>query len=112
MDLFGKTAGDLQENVVIGSNSISGTLKYVDDYYGFSSDTSLQYGNYLVIHAESDDDATITVKVTNPVTLDEDGIAVLRIADKDSQTLTVVANKDGRETTKVYSLSGLTCNNE
>ena len=102
---------DLQSNVVIGANSITGTLKYVEDYTGFSSDPSLRYGHYLVIHAESPDvdDATISVKVTNPVTLDSDGIAVLRIADKDSQTLTVVASKPGYETTtKVYSLSGLT----
>lgn len=112
MDLFGKTVSDLQNSVAIGSSAITGTLNYVDDYTGFSGNAAEQAGNYLVIHAETPgvDDATITVKVTNPVTLDEDGIVVLRIADKDSQTVTVVASKDGYESiTKVYSLRDLVC---
>ena len=111
-DLFGKTVTDLQENVVVGKSGITGKLFYVDDYTGFSSDTALQQGNYVVIHAEvpDADDVTISVKVTNPVTLDDDGIAVLRIADKNSQTITVVASKEGYESvTKVYSLNGLEC---
>ena len=112
VDLFGKTVTDLQSNVIIGSSSIGGTLKHVDDYTGFSSDTSLQFGNYIVIHAEvpNVDDVTITVKVTDTVTLDEDGIAVLRISDKNSQTITVVASKEGYESvSKVYRLNRLTC---
>ena len=110
-DLFGKTVSDLQSGITIGADSITGTLKYVSDYTGFSGDTALQSGNYLVLHsASSVDGAVITVKVTNPVTLDADGIAVLRIADKDTQTVTITANKEGYEsTTKVYTLSGLTC---
>ena len=52
---------------------------------------------------------TITVTVTDPVTLDEDGIVVLRIADKSTQTIKVVASKEGfKSVTKVYGLSGLT----
>lgn len=84
----------------------------MSDYTGFSSDSSLTSGNYLVIHAEvpDEDDVTITVKVTNPVTLDSDGIVVLRIADKNSQTVTVVASKDGYEpVTKVFKLNDLVC---
>lgn len=114
-DLFGKNVDDLQANVVIGRSTITGTLKYIDDYDGFSGDTSLNSGNYLVIHAEvpDTDGVTITVKVTDPVTLDEDGIAVLRIADKSSQTVTVVASKDCcGSVTKVFDLSGLVCENE
>lgn len=113
VDLFGKTVSDLQDEIVIENNAISGTLKYVDDYTGFSGDVSLQSGNYIALHfsVPEVDDVTITVTVTNPVVLDEDGIAVLRIADKSSQTITVVASKDGYESvTKVLTLSGLTCN--
>lgn len=112
VDLFGKTVTDLQDNIAIRNGAISGTLKYVADYTGFSGDASLQSGNYIAIQASVPgvDDVTITVKVTNPVTLDEDGIAVLRIADKSSQTITVVASKDGfAPVTKVYSLSELYC---
>lgn len=111
-DLFGKVLSDLQDDIEIGDDSITGTLKYVDDYTGFSGDQALQSGNYIAVHASVPevDDVTITVKVTNLVVLDEDGIAVLRIADKSSQTITVVASKEGYESvTKVFNLSGLTC---
>ena len=113
-DLFGKTADDLQENIVIGSNNaITGTLKYVDDYssaFGTGEDS----GNYIVLKFESDEDATITAEVVNgvhgPITLDEDGILVARIADKSSQSIRVVASKDGATSvTKIYTLDGLTC---
>lgn len=113
-DLFGLTVSDLQSNVVIGKNAITGTLHYIDDYStAFSGDEA--EGNYLAIHASAPDvdDATISVKITNPVTLDPDGIFVGRIRDKDSQTITVVASKEGYESvTKVYDLSGLICETE
>ena len=111
-DLYGKVISDLQEDIEIDNDAITGTLKYVSDYTGFSGDQALQSGNYIAIHASVPevDDATIIVKVTNPVTLDEDGIAVLRIADKSSQTITVVASIEGYESVeKVFDLSGLTC---
>lgn len=90
-------------------------MNYVADYDGFSGDSSLNHGNYLAIHAEVPglEDAVITVKVTNPVTLDDDGIAVLRIADKSSQTVTVVASKEGYDSvTRVFDLSELDCEAE
>ena len=112
VDLFGKTVNDLQTGVTIGEDSITGTLLYVDDYTGFSSNPAEQSGNYLVIHCEVNDSTPITVEVVNgthgPVTLDPDGIAVLRIADKDTQSIRVVSG----DITKNYSLTGLTCNEE
>ena len=109
-DLFGKHASDLQTGVSFGRNSVTGTLKYVDDYTQFSSDPELQKGNYIAFHAQANvDGATITAKITKTSTLDADGIGVFRVGDKDSQTLTVVAKKEGYEdVTKVFSLSGLT----
>lgn len=112
-DLFGKTASDLQTGIVVGDTGIEGTLKYVADYssaYGAGEDS----GNYIVLHYGTNVPATITVEVVNgvhgPVTLDEDGIAILRIADKSTQTIQVVASADGFETlTKTFSLTGLTC---
>ena len=109
-NLFGYTVDELQDNIVIGTNAIIGTLKYIDDYstaFGPGEDS----GNYIAIHASVPDvdDVTITVTVTNPSVLDDDGICVLRIADKSSQTITVVASKEGySDVTKVYDLSGLT----
>lgn len=112
VDLFGKVASDLQEDVAVEGNAIEGTLKYVDDYTGFSSVAAQQSGNYIALHAEVPgvDDVTITVKVTEEVELDEDGIAVLRIADKNSQTIKIVASKDGyRSVSKTFTLTGLVC---
>ncbi len=113
VDLFGKVSSDLQENVAINGVAISGTLKYVDDYssaYGPGEDS----GNYLVLQFDSEDEASISVEIINgtsgPVTLDEDGIWIGRIADKNSQTVKVVASKDDKSVTKIYTLDGLTCN--
>lgn len=70
-------------------------------------------GNYIALHAEvpGESDVTITVTITNPVTLDDDGIFVGRIADKSTQTITVVASKEGwPSVTKEFTLTGLTTN--
>lgn len=112
VDLYGMVASDLQEDVAVEGNAISGTLKYVENYTGFSGDEALQSGNYIALHAEVPgvDDATITVKVTGEVELDSDGIAVLRIADKSSQTIKIVASKDGyRSVSKTFTLADLVC---
>lgn len=112
-DLFGKEASDLQSGIVVSGSAITGTLKYVADYSSaFGGD--LASGNYIALHCEVPgvDDATITVTVTNPVVLDTDGNIVCRIADKSTQTITVVAAKSGfKSVTKVFSLKGLTVNN-
>ncbi len=116
VDLWGKTASDLQENVVVGTSAITGTLKYVDDFSSaFGGD--LSHGNYIALAIDTGDvtGATITVEIVNgfsgPVTLDADGVYVGRIADKSTQTIKVVVSKEGYQTvTKTFSLTGLTCN--
>ena len=116
VDLFGKVASELQTGVTVNeTDGFEGTLLYVDGYTGFSGDPDLQEGNYLVFHAAvpNVEGVTITATMDNTSTLDEDGIAVFRVRDKNSQTLTVVASKVGfASVTKVYSLSGLTCNEQ
>lgn len=111
-DLFGKTVSDLQSNVRIGANAITGTLKYVDDYTGFSSKTEEQSGNYLVIHAVDANADSVTVEVvggtSGPRTLDSDGLIVLRIANKNTQSIQVKSYKNGvAKDVKNYSLTGL-----
>lgn len=117
-NLFGKYIDDLQENVEIGEDAITGTLKYVTGYTGFSGDASQQEGNYLALHFASDvEDATIAVElvggdVGHPVTLDTDGIIVLRIKKTDedyvTETVRVTASKEGYTTNTIeYSLEDI-----
>lgn len=114
VDLFGKSASDLQENIVVGTSGVSGTLKYIEDYSSaYSGD--LAHGNFLVLHyaVPEVDGATITVEIvggtSGPVTLDPDGLHIARIADKSSQSLKIVASKEGyTSATKTLSLTGLT----
>lgn len=117
IDLLGKTVGDLQSGVAVDNNAhtITGTLKYVTGYTGFSGDPAEQSGNYLAVHfATEEEDTTITVHIIGspnpPTTLDPDGINIFRIKNKNQQ-IQVVATKDGVETaTAVYTLRGLTLN--
>lgn len=112
-DLFGKTVSDFQSDIEIDGTSVSGILNYIDDYSaaGYTGDEA--YGNYIVLHfsVPDVDDVEIQTTINNrTVTLDDDGILIAHIADKDSQTITVVASKDGYESvTKTYELSGLIC---
>ena len=111
-DLFGKNVTDLQENVSVTNSAISGTLKHVTGYTGFSSKPEEQEGHYLAIHAACEDADSITCELVGgtkgPVTLDEDGLIVIRITNKKTQTVKVVATKGEKKTVKVYSLTGLT----
>ena len=112
VDVLGKDAGDLQEDVAIANGAITGTLKYVTGYTGFSGDVSEQSGNYLAIKVEANADS-ITVELINgtlghPVTLDSDGMIVIRISDTTTQSITVVATKGNVSETHNLSISGLT----
>lgn len=94
---------------------MSGTLKHVTGYTGFSQDVSLQSGNFLALKFTAPDNATVKVGLapsmgSGMVTLDEDMNAVLRVANNLTQHLkVVVTDSDGKSTTKVYDLSGLEC---
>ena len=50
--------------------------------------------------------------VGHPVTLDADGIAIVRISDKIRQKIRFAAYKDDKSCTKTFDLSGLTLESE
>jgi len=108
IDLFGKKASDLQEGIAVSDDAITGTLKYVTDYTGFSGRSSEQQGNYIAIHAEADDNtATVKVGITKMSTLDEDGDIVL-IVKNTSTPITVTAEAEGKDpVTKTFSIADL-----
>ena len=111
--MLGKAVNELQRDVVIADNEVTGTLKYIDGYVGFSSNVSEQEGNYLALKVDSDSqDAVVTVELVGgtkgPVTLDEDRNIVLLIKNKDTQSIKVTVNNEGNSSTKTYKLTGLT----
>ena len=116
-DLLGKVIGDIQTGVHVYKNSIEGTCYYVDEYTGFSGDTTQQQGHYIVLHAyipgsdyEYADGVRITVTGgTKPVTLDSDGILIFHFKnDYKNKVLTFTATKEGSESySRSFDLSRL-----
>ena len=116
-DLLGKKAADLQSNIVINDNTmtISGTLKHVTGYTGFSSKADEQSGNYIALNVDpaSGFPESMTVEVKNgtsgPSKLTEaDHQVVLKIKDAVTQGIVFKATNKGAKVTKEYKLTGLT----
>ena len=105
---------DLQSGIIVGEDGITGTVKHVTGYTGFSGDVSEQSGNYLVLHCAVPDVAGVTISteliggVHGPVTLDDDGLIIYRVTSN-TQSIKVTATKTGwPPVVKTFSLSGLT----
>ena len=116
---YGKDVDDLQSNIQIneGSRQITGTLRYVTDYTGFSGDPALQSGNFLAIDlAATPNDAVITAEVIggdsegNPVTVD-DGVLVTRIKNR-QQKIKIVATNGDNIIERTYGLGSLKLKSE
>ena len=116
---YGKDVDDLQSNIQIneGSRQITGTLRYVTDYTGYSGDPALQSGNFLAIDlAATPNEAVITAEIIggdsegNPVTVD-DGILVARIKNR-QQKIKVVATNGDNVIERVYGLGSLKLKSE
>ncbi|MCK0089037.1 hypothetical protein K5I21_24845 [[Clostridium] symbiosum] len=115
--LFGKTVNELQSDVVVSDDEVTGTLKYVDGYVDFSSNVSEQSGNYLALKIEAEPAEAETVVelvggTKGPVTLDDDMNIVLLIKNKDTQSIKVTTTHNEESVTKTYGLSGLTLETE
>lgn len=111
-NVLGKLASDLQTNVTLSGENITGTLKYLSGFTGYSEETSLQEGNYLALEISAAPiDVITTAELLGsseaPKKVGTDGIVVFRVTNTVSQKIKVTAIM-GRETTiKTYNLSGL-----
>ena len=116
--VLGKKVNTLQSDVEVNDFNITGSLKYVTGYTGFSGDPELQSGHYLAIKFGADDWSDYTsVKVgldpsatgMDLVELinDPDKNGVFRITDKYHQTLKIVYTDGTTTSTKSYSLRDL-----
>ena len=116
-NLYGKTAAELQSDIVIGESEITGTLHHVTDYTDFNpSNVTEQSGNYLALNIKADEDSTVKFELVGgtkgPITLSPDDMQVVsRIKDK-NQSIKITASKDEQEKVTTYSLSNLTLENQ
>ena len=88
-------------------------MHYVTGYTGFSGDPNEQTGHYLAVKCTADEGDTIVLDLIGgmhgPVTLDDDGICIIRITDPETQQLKYTATgADGSTETKLWKLTGLT----
>lgn len=110
--LFGKAVNELQSDVVVADDEVTGTLKYVNGYVDFSSNTSEQEGNYLALRIEAGPAEAGTVVglvggTKGPVALDDDMNIVLLIKNKDTQSIKVTVDDGKDSATKTYGLTRL-----
>lgn len=110
--LFNTSVSDIQEDVAITSDDITGTLKYlasgdIADYWGA--------GNFLALKFTPDDSATSVRAGLDPsqgsglVELDEDLNGVWKITDKNTQVFKVVTTDGTHTHTQTFDLSALVC---
>lgn len=112
--IYETPVSDIQSDVVVSGNKITGTLKYLEDgpiagYWGA--------GNFLALKfADLDPNATSIKVGLNPsqgsglveIIGDPDLNGVFKITDKDVQTFRVVITDGHMTKTTVYDLSDLT----
>ncbi len=111
VDLLGKVASDLQEDVSIARRKVSGTLHYLDDYTGFSGLPEEQEGNYVALQVVPPTDMTIGTDITvkiNGKPLDSDGIVIIRMNNKVGKKIIFSAGANGYDTVMfALDMSGL-----
>ena len=103
---------DLQEDIDFGEDGITGTLKYVTGYTGYSGSAELQEGNFLALHFEAAGADTITVEVVGghfgPQLLNPDGLVVARIESTEQSIRAVADFGDEGIIIKEWALDDLT----
>ena len=106
-EAYGKNVTDLQDNIQIKGDKVSGTLKYVKEYDKFEKGAE---GNFLAIEVEEAKNGdTVSFELSDP---EKKGTGTLNSKDyllvckihANTQTITL---KNG-ETSKVLDLKGLT----
>lgn len=111
-DLFGKSAGDLQESVEVADGKITGKLKWVKNYTEFSDKDYEQQGNYLALNVLTNaGNPTITVELlggTAPLCKDAGSHNyVMRVTNPKSQSVRISAIEGRDSKTEIYSLNDL-----
>lgn len=115
VDLFGKNCEDLQEDIAVANGAITGTLKYVTGYTGFSSKAKEQKGNFIALKITNSSADEIYAGIAPSVSgkelvkLDPDGMIVIQVNDHENQEIRVEVVKDGVHDGFDLSLVDLVC---
>lgn len=120
--MFGKKVNTLQSRIKIeDDNAITGTLKFVEDYTGFSGDPALQSGNFIALKFTDIPATATSVKVgLEPsrgsglveIINDPDKNGVFRIDNKFEQNFKVVTTDGTQTVTQIFDLSRLNVQSE
>lgn len=128
-EVLGKAVSDLQSRVRVNATNVTGTLKYVTGYTGFSDDPTLQEGNYLAVKVSDIDTGATSVKIGLRPTWkngelkdtdeglvelinDPDKNGVFYIKDNTVQKLVVVQSDGTKSLRQEWTLSDLTVQSE
>ena len=118
VSLFGTLVSDMQTDLVIGRDTITGTLKYLDEG---DLVTTWGAGNFMAIQFNNIDPRATSVRVgmqpsegSGLVELinDPDKNGVFKVTDKDTQKFVVISSDGTHTSTATYNLSGLTVEGE
>lgn len=115
VDLFGKNCTDLQEDIAVANGAITGTLKYVTGYTGFSGKAKEQKGNFIAIKVTNSSADEIYAGIAPSVSgkelvkLNDDGITVIQVNDHENQEIRVEVVKNGVHDGFDLSLVDLVC---
>lgn len=117
--VFDATVKNIQSGISVSDNAITGTLKFIQGGLAQSGPLSGD-GNFLALKFVNEGSSKIDVGLvpsagSGMVTLDEDGIAVFKIAgiyDGKQQVLKVVTTENGIQKTQTFDISELTLETE
>lgn len=115
-EAFGVTADDLQSNLAVSGDQITGTLKNISDGTVWDSGTwsaDESTGHFIFLKATGvPEGAVATIEIYNgahgPITLDSNLNSVGRITNKDTQKIILTVAYEGVREQKIYGLKGLT----
>lgn len=109
--VLGKAVSDLQKGVAVNDDYISGTLKYVTNYTGYSQDPAENSGNFLALDFSATEGSTVTIEVVGSgkpaKALDSDMQAVIRVTNKAYKLKVVCTTAGNVVDEKVFALSAL-----
>lgn len=111
-EIFGVMPTDIQESIMVDNlgAKITGTSKYLDSVDTFDMDLG---HHFLLLHIWANGADKIEASM-NPsqtsglVELDASGVVLFQMKDDKSQTVKIVATKDGEETVREFSIADMT----